>query len=63
MDSGVSTSQQPDLTVSLILPQHQSQLLNPLNPSLNPVLMSYAAETTNDISVGFPLGSSTPTRR
>jgi hypothetical protein len=56
MDSGVSTSQQPDLTVSLILPQ-------PLPTPLDPVLISYAAEATNDISVGFPLGSSTPTRR
>lgn len=56
MDSGVSTSQQPgDNSVSLIFNQP------PLVPT-NPVLMSYGGPE-NDISVGFPLGSSTPTKR
>jgi len=61
MDSGVSTSQQPDLTVSLILPPQIPQHNQVQQPPV--VLMSYAAENTNDISVGFPLGSSTPTKR
>jgi len=57
-DSGVSTSQPPSLTVSMILPnQQQNQVVN----AQQQVLMSYDAEG-NDISVGFPLGSSTPTR-
>jgi len=57
-DSGVSTSQPPSLTVSMILPnQQQNQVVNVQQQ----VLMSYDAEG-NDISVGFPLGSSTPTR-
>jgi len=83
-DSGVSTSQPPSLTVSLILPQmngggaggghggammggegrehepsHQPMEENPQNGQ---ALVSYAAEGI-DISVGFPLGSSTPTRK
>jgi len=58
MDSGVSTSQPPDLTVSLILPAPPQPHQQPNN-----VLMSYGAGNSNDISVGFPLGSSTPTKR
>jgi len=65
MDSGVSTSQPPDLTVSLILPAVHRTISQPLAVAPNQmaaVQMSYAAECTNDISVGFPLGSSTPTK-
>lgn len=37
-------------------------VLQPAQPTDAKVLVSYAAESCNDISVGFPLGSSTPTK-
>ena len=37
-------------------------VLQPVQPTDAKVLVSYAAESCNDISVGFPLGSSTPTK-
>ena len=55
-DSGVC-QQETTCGVSVLAPQ-----LPP--PNSNNVLMSYhAADNTNDISVGFPLGSSTPTKK
>jgi len=55
-DSGVG-QQETTCGVSVLAPQ-----LPP--PNSNNVLMSYhAADNTNDISVGFPLGSSTPTKK
>jgi len=56
-DSGVSTSHQlpADLTGSV--------LGVPVPLGKSPYLVSYANETTNDISVGFPLGSSTPSKK
>eukprot|EP00088_Acartia_fossae_P062172 TRINITY_DN7490_c1_g1_i1.p1 TRINITY_DN7490_c1_g1~~TRINITY_DN7490_c1_g1_i1.p1 ORF type:complete len:110 (+),score=26.01 TRINITY_DN7490_c1_g1_i1:1-330(+) len=96
-DSGVSTSQPPSLTVSLIAapPGHQNNHNQHADVSnqhgdisqnqhadaarnqrqnggeivdvamaAQQVLISYAADAeSNDISVGFPLGSSTPTRK
>lgn len=55
-DSGVC-QQETTCGVSVLAPQPQPT-------HSNNVLMSYhAADNTNDISVGFPLGSSTPTKK
>merc|ERR1712111_332447 len=68
-DSGVVTGQNQDTTCgvsflaptsaptsAVVLPQHQEQ-------QQHSVLMSYANDNSNDISVGFPLGSTTPTKK
>jgi len=62
-DSGVSASQQETTCgVSVLAPPPFPPAL-PQSSTSN-VLMSYhAADNTNDISVGFPLGSSTPTKK
>jgi len=70
-DSGVVTGQNQDTTCgvsflaptsaptsAVVLPQHQEQ-----QQQQHSVLMSYANDNSNDISVGFPLGSSTPTKK
>ena len=58
-DSGVC-QQETTCGVSVLAPPPCPA---PPQPS-NPVLMSYhAADNSNDISVGFPLGSSTPTKK
>eukprot|EP00092_Neocalanus_flemingeri_P069888 GFUD01085722.1.p1 GENE.GFUD01085722.1~~GFUD01085722.1.p1 ORF type:complete len:155 (-),score=46.34 GFUD01085722.1:66-530(-) len=59
-DSGVSASQQETTCgVSVLAPPP----FPPVRPQPGAVLMSYhTADNTHDISVGFPLGSSTPTK-
>ena len=61
-DSGVATCPSQDNTcgVSVLVPQPPVQLPQ----QQHSVLMSYHAnDNSNDISVGFPLGSSTPTKK
>ena len=60
-DSGMVSNAHQDNTagVSVLQPPAQNQ---PPNNAAN-VLMSYHNDNSNDISVGFPLGSSTPTKK
>jgi len=66
--SGCYSRQDSGVAVSLSQQEQSSKAISELRPpeAIQPtsgVLLSYGAtDTTNDISVGFPLGSSTPTK-
>ena len=64
-DSGVTTSTNvTDNTCGLSVLTLPASAPRPVGQLQQNVLMSYQAnDTTNDISVGFPLGSSTPTKK